>query len=103
MATEIWIFSSSGYWPFTRQSTLLPDEPKYIWSRADKKALQVVGVLPSNRDISVTWEKMPIVIYQINGFKFDDRTERITLSARGEITDLVPEKTSHVTDLPNFY
>ena len=56
-------------------------------------------MLPSNRDISVTWEKMPIVIYQINGFKFDDRTERITLSARGEITDLVPEKTSHV----NYY
>ena len=72
---------------------------KYILSRADKKALQVVGVLPSNRDISVTWEKMPIVIYQIDGFKFDDRTECITLSARGEITDLVPEKTSNA----NYY
>ena len=42
---------------------------------------------------------MPIVIYQISGFKFDDRAERITLSARGEITDLVPEKTSNA----NYY
>ena len=72
---------------------------KYILSRADKKALQVVGVLPSRREISISWEKMPIVIYQIGGFKFDDRAERITLSTRGEITDLVPEKTSNA----NYY
>lgn len=72
---------------------------KYILSKADKKTLQIVGVLPSNRQMAISWEKMPIVIYQIDGFKFDDRAERITLSSKGAITDLVPEKTSDV----NYY
>lgn len=72
---------------------------KYILGRADKKELQVVGVLPSSGGVSIPWEKMPIVIYQIDGFKFDDRAENIALLAKGEITDLVPEKTSNA----NYY
>lgn len=72
---------------------------KYILERAVKKELQVVGVLSSSGEMSIPWEKMPIVIYQIDGFKFDDRAERITVSAKGEITDLVPEKTSNA----NYY